>query len=111
MDVSPARGGNISFSIVNETAVPDIYPRSYNVFDSAYVLLEALPAKGYAFSRWEGDAAGIKESSAALTMDSHKKVTAVFIEKPFKWGLVAAGAAGLAILGLAAGILIRRRVR
>ena len=46
------------------------------------VTVTALPIKGYEFSHWRGDLTGT-ESTATITMDSDKSITAIFRIKKF----------------------------
>ena len=74
--------------------------------------MEAVPADGYEFNRWEGDVTETSEAIISLTMDSDKTVTAVLSEKPTNWWLIIlAAAGGIAVIGLAAWIMIRQRSR
>jgi len=62
--VNPAGGGSVS-------------PGSGSYDDGTTVTLTAVPASGYHFDHWEGDASG-SDTSVTVTMNSNKSVTAVF---------------------------------
>ncbi|MES2431001.1 MAG: InlB B-repeat-containing protein [Bacteroidota bacterium] len=69
-NVSPAGGGSV-------TRNPNA--SSYN--DGTSVTLTAVPAAGYNFTGWSGDASGTN-SSVSITMNSNKTVTANFVVQP-----------------------------
>lgn len=61
--------------------------------------LTAIPAPGYGFSEWSGDASGT-ENPLSLTMDSNKSVTAIFAALPTITSPTATGITGTdAVLG------------
>ncbi|MEE8471169.1 MAG: Ig-like domain-containing protein [Dehalococcoidia bacterium] len=60
------------------------------------VALTAVPALGYAFNYWDGDASGANESTA-ITMDSDKSVTAYFTAVTVQSIVVYPGLASIAI--------------
>lgn len=64
--VSPTEGGSIS-------------PGGGTYDDGTTITLTASPASGYRFDRWEGDASG-NTTTASITINSDKNVTAVFIK-------------------------------
>jgi hypothetical protein len=63
--VSPAEGGSVS-------------PGSGTYDEGTSVILNAIPATGYAFDHWSGDVSD-NITPADIVMDSSKSVTAVFI--------------------------------
>lgn len=55
------------------------------------VMLKATATKGYRFDHWSGDLTG-SSSSAAVTVDSAKEITANFVKKaPFPWWWIVVG--------------------
>ena len=64
--VDPTEGGSISPS-----------SGTYDVGTS--VILTAIPASGYRFDHWSGDASG-NDTSVTITMNANKSVTAIFIK-------------------------------
>lgn len=66
--VSPAEGGTVS-------------PSGGTYDTGSVVTLTATPATGYAFDQWSGDVSG-NVTSANITMDANKSVTANFVVSP-----------------------------
>ncbi len=64
--VSPTNGGSVTKS-----------PNQNQYTSGTTVTLTAVPASGYQFTQWEGDATGTS-SSTTVTMNNNKNVTAVF---------------------------------
>lgn len=58
------------------------------------VKLTAVPAAGYKFDHWEGDANG-KDITVSVKMDTNKKVTAVFVPYDFVLSLEVVGDGGV----------------
>ena len=57
------------------------------------VIVKATAAKGYRFDHWSGDLTG-SSSSATVTMDSAREITANFVKKtPFPWWWIFVGIA------------------
>ena len=55
--------------------------------------MKATAAKGYRFDHWSGDLTG-SSSSATVTMDSAREITANFVKKtPFPWWWIFVGIA------------------
>lgn len=66
--ISPSNGGSVS-------------PAGGNYDAGSSITLTAIPASGYRFDKWDGDASG-NTTSANITMTSGKNVTAVFKPNP-----------------------------
>ncbi len=60
-----------------ESLLPDKFPMDYTYSADYSVILKAIPATGYRFVNWSGDAGGNNET-VELTMSCNKGVTAVF---------------------------------
>jgi hypothetical protein len=73
VNVSPDDGGNVK---VNGLAASS-YPSVSNIVLYSTVILEAIPAFGYAFSGWSGDVTGTANPTF-LTVNCDKTVTATF---------------------------------
>lgn len=61
----------------NGSVVSDPMPIGNTYAPGTVVTLTAVPDSGYTFIKWEGDASG-EETSATVTVDADKEVTAVF---------------------------------
>jgi gliding motility-associated-like protein/uncharacterized repeat protein (TIGR02543 family) len=81
---SPAAGGTLSGG------------GSYNSGD--VVTVKAIPAAGYTFTGWSGDATGTS-SSISITMDGNKTVTAIFQLIKYTLTITATPAVGGAVSG------------
>ena len=78
----PIVGGTVS---LNPLQSPD----GYTIGTAVTVTATAL--KGYRFDQWSGDLTG-SNSSATITMDSAKQITANFVKKaPFPWWWIVIG--------------------
>jgi uncharacterized repeat protein (TIGR02543 family) len=73
VDVSPGTDGVVS---VDETA-PVSYPATIDIPSGETVNLEAVPAPGFRFDRWDGDLTG-NANPASIMMTCNKTVTVVF---------------------------------
>ncbi len=73
-----------------ENGSVDIDPDQTTYNDGDQVILEAIPADGYEFSSWSGDASG-SANPLTVTMDSDKNITANFtpIESAFTLNVTA----------------------
>lgn len=60
-----------------ESLPPDKFPMSYSYPTDHPVVLMAIPAPGYRFTNWSGDASGNNET-VEVTMSCNKSVTAIF---------------------------------
>lgn len=67
---------------VNGQGTTNPSPGTYTYDDGAEVAITALPASGWKFDHWGGDASGTSPT-VAVTMDSAKDVTAYFTQKAY----------------------------
>jgi len=82
LNSDPIAGGTVS---LNPLQSPDGYTLG------TVVKVTATALKGYRFDRWSGDLTG-SSSSATITMDSAKEITANFVKKaPFPWWWIVIG--------------------
>lgn len=73
VDVSPTAGGDIEV----DGTTPSSYPYTEDFTEDFSVDVEAVPASGYHFHYWSGDASGTS-ATTNLTMTRDKSVTAHF---------------------------------
>jgi len=69
----------LNVSAENGSVVKD--PDQQGYIEGTQVILSAIPAEGYVFSSWSGDATG-SDNTLTVTMDSDKNITANFTAIP-----------------------------
>ncbi len=82
VEVTPALQaltGYLLTTAVDGNGSIDAFPAGPEYVPGSDVQLTPVPDEGWNFSHWEGDLSG-SDNPATLTMDTHKSVTAVFVE-------------------------------
>ncbi|CAA0243399.1 T9SS type A sorting domain-containing protein [Tenacibaculum maritimum] len=77
LTIDTNNGGSITMKVNGAVLAPYPYPTNAVFDENTEVTLNASPSNGYEFVEWIGDVTG-NTSSLKITMDSDKKVTAVF---------------------------------